>query len=125
MVGLVADQVFPRGWILHSGREKERIGESRKRAPSLIKPISRNPSSADASSLWASGIRTSPREERRGECPGDRDAEADDSLSISAHVACPKRSPKTGFVPSSNGYSAALGRGRRAATPRYLARDAY
>src|SRR5712664_4097520 len=73
---------------------------SRNWAASLIKPISRNPSSADASSLWAAASTVSP-EERRGECPGARAAEADDSLSISRALACAERPNR--FRPSSNG----------------------
>src|SRR4029077_788720 len=73
---------------------------SRNWAASLIKPISRNPSSADASSLWAAASTVS-LEERRGECPGGRAAEAEDSLSISRALACAERPNR--FRPSSNG----------------------
>src|SRR5437667_6201742 len=73
---------------------------SRNWAASLINLISRNPSSSDASSLWAAASTVSPGE-RRGECPPGRAAEAEDSLSISRAYACAERPNR--FRPSSNG----------------------
>src|ERR1700737_2515824 len=72
---------------------------SRNSAASLIKPISRNPSNSDASSLWAVASTASP-EGRRGEFPRGRTAEAEDSLSISRAFACAERPNR--FRPSSN-----------------------